>query len=347
MAGLQGGGGGPQGAQPLHHLVQFLLPLGAEGGPVEGVLEPLHPPLVAVVGAGDAGDGELQCHCQAGAPFALGGLVVADALQERGLVGPVHPLPVDLGAQHRADAGHVVGGEQVHQAVIHGFGVVALLGAEEVPQFQRGGLFQQVVDDRPPEGVVHHAVEPPAQGVLALVAVALLDGGVLPDLAQQQVVLAAGLDLFAHQGDDLVGQLVCHIQPEAGGPQPQPAVKDAALAGDHVLLPAGFALVDLGQGVKPPPAAVVFPVAEEVEPPVVGGLLPLVGAQVVVVLQFVEVDAVAAGVGEHPVTEDADAALLGLEAEAGKGGVAPQQGVHLLVVAGVVAMVGVGLHNGV
>ena len=69
-----------------------------------------------------------------------------------------------------------------------------------------------------------------AQGVLALVAVALLDGGVFPDLAQQQVVLAAGLDLFAHQGDDLVGQLVGHIQPETRGPQPQPAVKDAAFA---------------------------------------------------------------------------------------------------------------------
>ena len=63
------------------------------------------------------------------------------------------------------------------------------------------------------------------------------------------------LDGGAHFFDEGVGQLVGHVQTEACRAPAQPGVDDAALAGNK-FDEGGRFLVDLGQGLEAPPAAV-------------------------------------------------------------------------------------------
>ncbi len=81
------------------------------------------------------------------------------------------------------------------------------------------------------EGVVHQPVAVAAQDVLAPHAVGHLGGAVLPHLADdhRRGLLCPGGGVDA--GDEIVGQLVGHVQPPAVRPGPQPPA-------DHrVLIP--------------------------------------------------------------------------------------------------------------
>src|SRR5699024_10894091 len=110
----------------------------------------------------------------------------------------------------------------------------------------------------------------------------------------------------------------------------------------------GIFLVDLGQSLKTPPAAVAAGIlGGKIVPAAVGGIGVPPGAAVAVAALPVEVDAVRAGVAEHAVQHDADAVPLGLGAELLKILVGAQQRVHAQIVGGVVPVVGVGLKDGV
>ena len=85
----------------------------------------------------------------------------------------------------------------------------------------------------------------------------------------------------------------------------------------------------------------------KVVPAAVGGVGVAVSAALAVAALAVEIAAVGAGVAEHAVQHDADAVLPGLGAEGLEVLVGTQQGVYVEVVGGVVAVVGVGLKDGV
>ena len=215
--------------------------------------------------------------------------------------------------------------------------VGGLLGRFALDKIQHGVL----------EGVVHHAVQPLAQQVGAAVVKAELGGGVLPHLAQQKLFRAYPLDGGADLLNKFVRQLVGHIQPETGSTPTQPCVDDAALAGDELHKGRGL-LIDLRQGLEAPPAAIAALVlGVKVVPAAVGGVGVAVSAALAVAALAVEVPAVRAGVAEHAVQHDADAVLGGLAAEHLKLLVGAQQRVHVQVVGGVVAVVGVRLKDGV
>src|SRR5699024_6928819 len=146
-----------------------------------------------------------------------------------------------------------------------------------------------------------------AQQVGPPAAKAVLGGGVLPHFADQQLVLPVGFDGGADLFDEAVGQLVGHVQPEAGRAPAEPGVDDAALAGDECDVGGGL-LVYLGQGLEAPPAAVAAGIpGGKVVPAAVGGVLVPPGAAAAVPPLLVEVEAVRPGVAEHPVQDDPDA----------------------------------------
>ena len=326
-----------------HRAQTLLVAVPAEEGAVEGVAVALHPDLVAVVKAGHTGQGvdDGVGHAQAQHPFLVG---------FAGHAAAALPLPAasvgGLVRDHGQGALGVVGRQKV-QCRVDGRGRVVLADGKDLV----GGLLGRFALDKIQhgvlEGVVHHAVQPLAQQVGAAVVKAELGGGVLPHLAQQKLLRAYPFDGGADLLNKFVRQLVGHIQPEAGSTTAQPCVDDAALAGDE-LHKGGGLLVDLRQGLKAPPAAVAALVlGVKVVPAAVGGVGVAVSAALAVASLAVEVPAVGAGVAEHAVQHDADAVLGGFAAEHLKLLVGAQQRVHVQVIGGVVAVVGVRLKDGV
>ena len=344
LAGAEGLAAVAQLRQLCQHRAQTLLvAVPAEEGAVEGVAVALHPDLVAVVKAGYAGQGvdDGIGHAQAQHPFLVG---------FAGHAAATLPLPAasvgGLVRDHGQSALGVVGGQEIQRRV-DGRGRVVLADGKDLVSGLLGGLALDKIQHGVLEGVVHHAVQPLAQQVGAAAIEAKLGGGVLPHLAQQKLLRAYPLDGGADLLNERVWQLVGHIQPETGSTTAQPCVDDAALAGDE-LHKGGGLLVDLRQGLEAPPAAVaalVFGV--KIVPAAVRGVGVAVSAALAVASLAVEVPAVGAGVAEHAVQHDADAVLGGLAAEHLKLFVSAQQRIHVQVVGGVVAVVGVRFKDGV
>ena len=315
----------------------------AEEGAVEGVTVALHPDLVAVVQAGHAGQSvdDGIGHAQAQHPFLVG---------FAGHAAAALPLPAasvgGLVRDHGQSTLSVVGGQEI-QCRVDGRGRVVLADGKDLVGGLLGRLALDKIQHRVLEGVVHHAVQPLAQQVGAAVVKAELGGGVLPHLAQQKLLRAYPLDGGADLLDERVRQLIGHIQPETGSTTAQPCVDHAALAGDEFHKGGGL-LIDLRQGLKAPPAAVAALVlGVKIIPAAVRGVGVAVSAALAVASLAVEVPAVGAGVAEHTVQHDADAVLGGLAAEYLKLLVGAQQRVHVQVVGGVVAVVGMRLKDGV
>ena len=198
-----------------------------------------------------------------------------------------------------------------------------------------------------PEGVVHHRIQGGAQGVAPAAAVALLDDRVFPDFADDGRVGLDGLGGVTDQGQHIVRQLVGHIQAPAGGAVAQPELYHAVLPGDDVLLPGGVFLVHLRQVLEAPPAAVLIGIFLKIVPVVIGGILALAGPLAGIAAIAVEIAAVGPGVGIDAVQDQADAQLLRPGAELLKVLHGAQDGVGPVIVRGVIAVVGTGLHDGV
>ena len=239
-----------------------------------------------------------------------------------------------------------MGGEEV-EGRIHGRGRVVLTDGQDLVHGLLGGLAFDEIQHGVFERVVHHAVQPLAQQVGAALVKAELGGGILPHLTQQELFRAHPLDGGAHFFNKAVGQLVGHIQPETGCAPAEPGVDDAALARDKFDIGGGL-LVDFGQGLKAPPAAVAALVlGVKIVPAAVGGVRVTVSTALTIAALPVEIPAVRARMAEHAVQHDADAVFGRFHAEGFKIFVGAKQWVYVEVIGRVVAVVGVGLKNGV
>ena len=98
-----------------------------------------------------------------------------------------------------------------------------------------------IVDDGLAEGVIHHGIELVAEEIAALYAVAFLVCGVLPNLADDELVFAHALHGFTEVIEELVGKLVRNIKAEAGGLDRQVVIT--------VVKPKPVGAVDLGLNV--------------------------------------------------------------------------------------------------
>ena len=344
LAGAEGLAGVAELCQLCQHGAQALfVGIPPEESPVEGVPVALHGDLVAVVQAGHTRQGVDD---GVGHPQAEQALLVGIAGHTAAALPRAAPAIGGLVSDHGQGTLGVVGGEEV-QGGVHGRGRVVLADGQDLRHGLLGGLALDEIQHGVLEGVVHHAVQALAQQIGAALIEAELGGGILPHLAQQELFGADPLDGGAHLLNEFVGQLIGYIQPEACRATPQPGVDDTARAGDELHIGGGL-LVDLGQGLKAPPAAVaVLVLGAEIVPAAVRGVGVPVRAALAIAALAVEVAAVGAGVAEHAVQHDADAVLLGGGAQCLKILVGAQQGVHIQVVGGVVAVVGVGLKDGV
>ena len=309
--------------------------------PVEGVLKALHAGLVSIVDHGGAGEGKKYQRSQA---------YQSGSFQPLGRSQAVHgPLVLALGhgvgAQHRQDAGGVVGAQEVHGGVEGGRGVVLPQGLHGLPEVV-GIAALQIGQQRRAEGIVHDAVELAAQQVAAPLGVGDLVAGVLPHLADEHGVglglLHGAADLF----NEPVRQLVGHVQPPAGGAGPEPAADDRVLPVDNVVYISLAFLPDGRQGADAPPGVVVVGPGMERVPVVVGALLALGGAQGGVKAVGVEIEALGAGVVKDAVQNHMHAPALRLPAQGAEILLRAQHGVDLAVIRRVVAVVGGGLENG-
>ena len=261
--------------------------------------------------------------------------------------GLFFPGTVKIVHQRGENAGGVVGAQQIHVAGRHLGRVVFHNGHHGFLKAPAAVQIPDEVHNGRAEGVIHHAVQLAAGKVGAALAVGAFVGRVLPHLAQKQGVGIQFLDAVAEKLDEFVRQLVRHIQPVAIRPQPQPMGEDAIFVRDDVADESGVHFVHRGQSVKVPPGMVdVRPVVEGV-PAVIGGFLGIVRAHGWERALPVEVKAVGAGVGIHAVQNDPDAPGVGRVAEGGKIRLGAEKGVGGLVVAGVVAVAGKALGNGV
>ena len=238
----------------------------------------------------------------------------------------------------------VVRADDVHQVVEHITRVVfadalhalrEMLGRTAVQETQNG-ISQRIIHD----GIQFAALE-----IAAALGVRDLVGCVLPHLTDDTRVgflLARGSVQLL---DEAVRQLVGDIQSPAGRAQPQPAADNAVLVLDDVILIAAVGLVDLRKRVNAPPRAVLIRPVVEVKPAEIRRFLGLERAYAVVMAACVEVAAVVTGVIEHTVQHDAHTASGGFAAQCAEILLAAEQRVDALVIAGVVAVIGIRLKN--
>ena len=303
----------------------------------------LHARLVAVVDAGDAGERHLH---KGGNPQAAHAEAVVVLIQPKaGLLLLAQRAAMRRVAQHVHQADAVMATQQVERRAegLAGIVLAELLGG--VGKVLGRNLVSEVVKNGVAERVVHDAVQLVAMEVLTQLAIGNLGGGVLPDLADEQRVgllgQFSGLDL----GDEVIGQLVGNVQTPTARTSAQPLAHHAILAADQLAV-VGIVLIQVRKRVDAPPALVGAVVAE-LEPVAIRRIGALVCADGVIVAQAVEIHRVCAGVVEHAIKNDGDATVARFLAETREALLVAQHRINLHVVAGVVAMVGLRLEDGV
>ena len=121
----------------------------------------------------------------------------------------------------------------------------------------------------------------------------------------------------------------------------------ALLGLEHELLIVRVIFAHLGQRGNIPPALVLVREVLEGVPVIPRGFLGLIRAHGVIGAEMVEVAAVLAGVGEHAVQHDADAAFLGLFAQSLELLLRAHQRINLHIIAGIIAVIAPGSEDGV
>ena len=318
----------------------LVLPAPGIGPPVQGVLKALHPGLVPVVHRGGAGEAVQQhlAHPQPG--LALLPLGRREAVRRPAVLGIRHILR----SQQGQDPGRVVGAQNVQGAVKGGPGIVLPDDLHGVPE-DGGVAAPQPVQGRRPEGIVHQPVGLAAQQIPPALAVGDLVAAVLPHLAQQEAVGLLLVHGTANFGNEVVRQLVGHVQPPAGGPLPQPVPHHGVSVPDDEPAIAVRRLLHRRQGPDAPPGVVILRPGVEGVPIIILGLPALGRPQLRIESLGVEIPAVAAGVVEHPVQHHPDAPAPGLPAQGAEVLLGAQHGVNAPVVRRVVPVVAVGLKN--
>ena len=233
----------------------------------------------------------------------------------------------------------VVAADEVHQRVTELRRVNLLLMVNQAHKGAGGRFAHHKVENRLAHGVVHHAVERVACAVAARFAVSNLVARVLPHFAQDNGFRVGGLCGGAQLAQEVHRQFVRHIQPPAAAARLNPTRHNTLVRLEHELLVFRIVLAQLRQGENAPPCLVVFRIVVEGVPVVVGGGLPLIGAERRIMPEVVEVHAVFARVGKHAVEHHADADFLRRFAQFGELRVRAAQRVNLRVVARVVAVI--------
>ena len=136
-------------------------------------------------------------------------------------------------------------------------------------------------EDAGAERVVHRSVELTTLEVLTKPAVGELVGGVLPDLPDQHAVGALRDERALDVLDELVRELVGHVEAPAARAGAQPLAHHAAPAADELVV-VRVVLVERRQVAVAPPARVGAVLVEEV-PAAIGRVRALVGTEVRVV----------------------------------------------------------------
>ena len=268
-----------------------------EIGAVERVFIALHANFVAIVDAGDARQGKQQGIGQAHKAAA----VLIPLRRKAAAALPIAVFSLAAFARQGGDGAlGVVGGDKVHQHMQRGRRVVFTDAHNGVRSAARAAAAQKI-QHGVAEGVIHHCVQPFAQQVCAPCAIAEFGGGVFPHFAQQVFVLAVTFYGRADCLNEIVRQLVGHIQPEAAGPKAKPGVNDAAFPADELAV-ALVAFVYLRQRVEAPPRAVAARVRRgKIVPAAVGAFGGIVGAAHGVAALAVEIDGIGPCVAEHTV----------------------------------------------
>ena len=314
-----------------------------EARAVVGVAEALDAALVPVVDAGDARERHLEQRHHPQARLREPDLVVGEAVGRTLLLG--ERVGVGRAAEHREQALAVVAAQEVEGGVE----VVARVVLSQLLEArgQLGGADVAAYEGEKPRahGVVHRGVELPALEVLAQLAVGELVGGVLPDLADQHPVGLLREKRLLDLRDELVRELVGHVEAPAAGAGAQPVADDALTAADELV--ELLAVRAHAREVLVSPPAGVGPVVVEGEPVAVAGALSLPGARLAVGAEAVEVARVGAHVVEDAVQDDRDAVLLGVDAQGAEALLVAKHRVYAQVVGRVIAMVARRLEDGV
>ena len=159
----------------------------------------------------------------------------------------------------------------------------------------------EIGDEGCAEGVVHNAVQLPAQKIAAALRIGNFCGGVLPDLADEGGVRVCFLHSGAEGGDEIIRQLIGHIQPPAGGPGPEPAAHHGVFIMDDEVSVGGAVLPDSGEGFDAPPCVIVRGPRVKAEPVEIGGSLALSRAGIRVEAIGVEIAALGAGMVKNAI----------------------------------------------
>ena len=235
--------------------------------------------------------------------------------------------------------------EQV-EAAGEGLGRVVLRQApDDLSGLTGGDVAHEEVDHHAAEGVVHRGVELGALQVVTRLTVADLVGGVLPDLAEQKAVRLLVKKHALDVGDELLGELIGHVETPPAGAGARPVANDAVLAKEQLAYERRVE-VEVGHVGHAPPA-LVGAVLVKLVGATPGGVLALPGALAGVVAVSVEVEGVVARVVKDAVQDDGDAELLGGLAELAEVVLGAEDGIDLEVVGRVVAMVARCLKDGV
>ena len=206
-----------------------------------------------------------------------------------------------------------MGAEEVHGAVERGGRIVLPDGLHAAAEV--GGVpAAQPRQQRRPEGVVHQTVGLLPQQIAAAAGVGDLVAAVLPHLAQEVSVRLLLRDGGADGGDEVIGQLVRHVQTPAVGAAAQPAPYHGILIGDDEPPIVRRVLIHRRQRVDAPPRIVFRGPWVKAVPREVGGVLTLCRPRLRVKAVGVEIPAVGAGMVEYAVQNDADAPVVRLAA---------------------------------
>ena len=193
------------------------------------------------------------------------------------------------------------------------------------------------LDNRVPQGIIHHAVQLPPQKVLPPFSVGDLVRGVLPDLPDEQFSGVPGEPFpdFPHKA---VGKLVHDVQPEPVCALCEPAVQHAPVPRDKIL--EILRIPHRGQGFDSPPAPVFSGKRKKFVPRKILRVPALKRPAIGIRPVAVEIPAVVPGVVEDAVQNNPYPTLVRGGDQPPEGGETTEPLVDLLVVPRVVLVVG-------
>ena len=208
-------------------------------------------------------------------------------------------------------------------------------------------IAQQEIEQNLAERIVHRRIHFLPAEIFSLRAIGDFVGGILPDLANHHSIFIRLFEFCIEPLRERFRQFIDNVQTPAGNALRKPMMQHAVrCAVDEVHIGrCGFR--DVGQGVKVPPAFVFIGEVAEIIPRIVRRLFGLERPHAIILTLAVEVTAVAARMAEHAVQNDADAFFLRQFHQIMELLIRPQNGVNLMIIAGIVMMIAFRFKHGI